>query len=144
MAVEKVAREARTADVKQRTRVQQRLAERAARREAERAERQNAQNPRPAPQAQQTQQPSTQQPTQQPQAAESAAPRKNFIGSLKGAKVVNIAVQGGRSSNPISVFASGEGPNAKKVDTRTESAAKPEQEQSPVSGTATQKVDTVV
>ena len=76
--------------------------------------------------------PSSDAPTSE--SASSSQARKNFIGDLKGAKIVNFAVQGGQANNAISVFASGEGPNAKKVSSNTEKTA---------SSSDTTKVDTV-
>ena len=130
MAVGAVSREG-SRNVRSSQRAEQaeaRRAERAKRQEARRAERERQSKPVEPPPVQQqppVQQPVQQQPTQQteskPVAEESRS--KNFIGDLKGARVVNFAVQGGRNSNSISVFASGQGPNSRPDSTEKKSEA---------------------
>ncbi len=63
---------------------------------------------------------------------------KNFIGNTAGANVVNFAVQGGRASNRLAIFGSGEGPKAVKPAVKAE-----EKKAEPTSETGDAKVDTV-
>ncbi len=138
MAVDAVSRES-SRNVRSSQRAEQaqaRKAERERRQEARRAERERQSKPVEQPPVQQ--QP-VQQPAQQPaQQTEATQPKpeaeqsqsKNFIGDLKGARVVNFAVQGGRNSNSISVFASGQGPKA-----RPDTAEKKSEEPKPDSST---------
>ncbi|MFN8392532.1 MAG: hypothetical protein U0136_19720 [Bdellovibrionota bacterium] len=41
---------------------------------------------------------------------------KSFIGNTKGSSIVHFAVQGGFTGNSVSIFATGEGPSARKPE----------------------------